>query len=90
MNKTELAEAIAAKTGQTKTDSSAAVEALIETVTAELKKGEEVSLAGFGKFTVSNRAAREGRNPSTGEKIQIPASRAASFKALKALKEALN
>jgi len=64
MNKSELAEAIAASTGQTKTDATAAVEATIAAVTAELKKGGEVSLAGFGKFTVSNRAAREGRNPS--------------------------
>ena len=90
MNKSELVDAVASHTGQSKADSGAAVDAVFATITSEMKKGGEVNVAGFGKFGVTERAAREGRNPSTGETIQIKASKGASFKALKALKDALN
>lgn len=90
MNKNELADAVAAHTGQSKADAQAAAEAVFATIQSELKSGGEVNIAGFGKFSVTERAAREGRNPLTGEKIQIKASRGASFKALKGLKDALN
>ena len=90
MNKTELITAMAENASLTKKDSEAALNAFIECVTAELKKGEKVSIPGFATFEVSERAAREGKNPSTGEKLSIPAKKAVKFKALKALKEAVN
>lgn len=90
MNKNELIDSVASHTGQSKADAQAAVDAVFATITSELKSGGEVNVAGFGKFGVTNRAAREGRNPLTGEKIQIKASRGANFKALKALKDAMN
>ncbi|MCQ2511263.1 MAG: HU family DNA-binding protein [Lachnospiraceae bacterium] len=90
MNKTELVAAIAEKTGLKKTDCEAALKAFIDTVTEELKKGEKVQLVGFGTFEVSERAAREGRNPQTGESMQISASKNPKFKAGKALKDQLN
>ena len=90
MNKTELVAAIAEKTELTKKDSEKALKAFIDVVTEELKKGEKVQLVGFGTFEVSERAAREGRNPLTGEKMQIKASKAPKFKAGKALKDAVN
>ena len=90
MSKTELVAAIAEKTGLTKKDSEAAVNAFIGTVTEQLKKGEKVQLIGFGTFEVSERAARTGRSPQTGADMTIAASKAPKFKAGKALKELLN
>ena len=90
MNRKELAAAIAAETGLTKKDAEAALNAFVDVVTEELKKGEKVQLVGFGTFEVSERAAREGRNPQTGETMTIAASKAPKFKAGKALKDAVN
>ena len=90
MNKTELVEAMAKKAGLTKKDAEAAVKAFTEVVTAELKKGGKVQLVGFGTFEVAKRAAREGKNPQTGAKIKIAASKAPKFKAGKALKDTVN
>lgn len=90
MNKTELIEAMAEKTGFTKKNAEVALNAFIETVSEELVKGEKVSLVGFGTFEVSERAAREGRNPQTGETMKIAASKAPKFKAGKALKDQVN
>lgn len=90
MNKTELVAAIAEKTELSKKDSEKALKAFIETVTDELAKGEKIQLVGFGTFEVAKRAAREGRNPLTGEKMKIKASKAPKFKAGKALKDAVN
>lgn len=90
MTKQEFIEAIAAKSGLTKADSSRAVEAFIETVTCTLKKGDKVTLTGFGVFSVSKRAARSGRNPRTGEVVKIAASNSVKFKTGSKLKEAIN
>ncbi|HGJ5865796.1 HU family DNA-binding protein [Arsenophonus nasoniae] len=90
MNKTELINQIADKTSLTKKDSEKVLNALIETVTETLKAGDEVQLVGFGSFQVKQRAAREGRNPKTGEALKIAASNVPSFKAGKTLKEAVN
>ena len=90
MNKTELVAAISEKTELTKKDSEKALKALIDVVAEELKKGEKVQLVGFGTFEVSERAAREGRNPQTGETMKIEASKAPKFKAGKAFKDAVN
>lgn len=90
MSKTELVAAIAEKTGLTKKDSEAAVNAFVETVTEQLKNGEKVQLIGFGTFEVSERAERVGRNPQTGTEMTIAASKVLKFKAGKALKELLN
>ena len=90
MNKTELITAIADKTGLSKKDAEKALKAFTETVTAELTAGEKVQIVGFGTFEVSERAAREGRNPHTGETLSIAASKAPRFKAGKALKDAIN
>ena len=90
MNKTELVAAIAAKAELSKKDSEKALAAFVETVTEELKKGEKAQLVGFGTFEVSERAARDGRNPQTGETMKINASKAPRFKAGKALKDAVN
>lgn len=90
MNKVELTAAIAEETGLSKKDADAAVKAFTDVVTEELKKGGKVQLVGFGTFEVSERAAREGRNPQTGETMQIPASKAPKFKAGKAFKDELN
>ena len=87
MNKTELAAAIAAKAGLSKKDAEAAVKAFIDVVSEELKDGGKVQLVGFGTFEVSERSARQGRNPQTGETIEISASRTPKFKAGKALKD---
>lgn len=89
MNKTELVAAIAEKTELSKKDSEKALKAFIDVVTEELQKGEKIQLVGFGTFEVADRAAREGRNPLTGEKMQIEASKAPKFKAGKALKDAI-
>ena len=90
MNKTELVEAMAAQAKISKTDADKAVKALVDVVTKELKKGEKVTLIGFGTFEVSKRSARKGRNPQTGAEIKIKASKAPKFKAGKALKDAVN
>ena len=90
MNKTELVTAIAEQAELSKKDSEKALKAFINVVTDELKKGEKIQLVGFGTFEVIERAAREGRNPLTGEKMSIKASKAPKFKAGKALKDAVN
>ncbi|MBS7303328.1 MAG: HU family DNA-binding protein [Lachnospiraceae bacterium] len=90
MNKTELVAAMAEKAGLSKKDAEAALKAFTETVADELKKGEKVQLVGFGTFEVSERAAREGRNPQTGATMKIAASKAPKFKAGKALKDSIN
>jgi len=90
MNKTELVAAIADKAELSKKDSEKALKAFIDVVTEELKKGDKVQLVGFGTFEVSERAAREGRNPQTGKTMKIAACKAPKFKAGKALKDAVN
>lgn len=90
MNKSELVDSIAASAGLTKADAGRALDAFVDGVTAALKKGDSVSLVGFGTFAVRKRAARTGRNPRTGETIQIKASNNPAFKAGKALKDAVN
>ena len=90
MNKSELIAAIASKTGATKKDAEATLNAFIDVVTETLVKGDKVQLVGFGSFEVRKRAARKGRNPQTKEEIKIPASKAPVFKAGKALKELVN
>lgn len=90
MNKTELVAAIAEKAEISKKDSEKALKALIDVVSEQLKKGEKVQLVGFGTFEVSERAAREGRNPQTGKTMKIAACKAPKFKAGKALKDAVN
>ncbi len=89
MNKTELIAAVAQKTGLTKKDAERVVNATVETVVENLKKGEKVQLSGFGIFEVKNREARVGRNPRTKQTINIPASRQPIFKASKTLKDAV-
>lgn len=88
-NKADLIEKVAASTDLTKKDATSAVEAVFETITNTLAEGEKVQIIGFGNFEVRDRAARKGRNPQTGEEIQIPASKVPAFKAGKALKEAV-
>ena len=90
MNKTELVAAMAEQTNLSKKDAEAALKAFIDVVSEELKKGEKVQLVGFGTFEVSERAAREGRNPQTGETMEIKASKTPKFKAGKGLKEMMN
>jgi DNA-binding protein HU-beta len=90
MNKTELAQAVAARGGVDSSAAKAAVDAVFETIADELAGGGEVSVSGFGKFSVADRAARQGVNPATGEKIQIAASKAAKFSPASALKNKLN
>ena len=90
MNKTELVADMAESADLSKKDAEKALKAFIEVVTDELKKDEKVQLVGFGTFEVAQRAAREARNPLTGEKMQIKASKAPKFKAGKALKDAVN
>jgi len=90
MNKQELITAIAEKAEMEKDDAKKALNAFIEVVGDELKKGEKIQIIGFGTFEVSERAAREGRNPQTGEAMEIKASRNPKFKAGKALKDSLN
>lgn len=90
MNKAELVAAIAEKAELSKKDSEKALKAFVDVVTEELVKGEKVQLVGFGTFEVSERPAREGRNPQTGETMNIAASKAPKFKAGKALKDVIN
>ncbi len=89
MNKAELINAVAEKADLSKKDTELAVNAVIDVITAALKKGDKVQLVGFGGFEVKSRAARTGRNPKTKEPIKIPASKVPVFKAGKALKDAV-
>ena len=90
MNRKELIDALADKTGSTKADANRNIGALIEIITATLKKGDNVALVGFGTFEVRKRAARIGRNPATGAELKIKASKAPAFKAGATLKTAVN
>ncbi len=90
MNKSELIERISDAADISKADAGRALEAALDAIAESLKNAEPVSLVGFGTFAVRERAARTGRNPQTGETIQIAASRSPAFKAGKALKDALN
>lgn len=90
MNKSELIDAVAAGADISKAAAGRAVDAMVDAVTTALKEGDQVSLIGFGTFLVRERSARTGRNPRTGETINIAASKAPSFKAGKALKDAVN
>ena len=90
MNKTEFISAIAEKAELSNKDAEKALKAFTDEVEEELKKGEKIQLVGFGTFEVSERAAREGRNPQTGETMKIEACKAPKFKAGKALKDAVN
>jgi DNA-binding protein HU-beta len=90
MNKAELIEAVSAQAGLQKADATRAVDAVFETITSALKSGDSVALLGFGTFVVKGRAARAGRNPRTGETIEIAASNVPGFKAGKGLKDAVN
>jgi DNA-binding protein HU-beta len=90
MNKGELIESVATSANLSKADAGRAVDAIIDSISGALKSGSQVSLVGFGTFTVKKRAARQGRNPRTGETIQIKASNVPGFKAGKALKDAVN
>jgi len=90
MNKSELIEAIATSANLSKADATRALEATVSTVTNSLKQGQNVTIVGFGTFLVRESKARTGRNPRTGESIEIAASRRPSFKAGKGLKDALN
>lgn len=89
MNKTELVAYVAGTTDITKKDATKAVEAVFEAIESALKQGDKVQLIGFGNFEVRERAARKGRNPQTGEEIEIPASKIPAFKPGKSLKEAV-
>lgn len=90
MNKTELIDAVADNAELSKAAAGRALDAVIETVTKALKKGDTVTLVGFGTFSVRKRRARTGRNPRTGEAIKIKASKVPGFKAGKALRDAIN
>ena len=89
MNKTELVNAVAEQSGLTKKDAAKAVEAVFDSISGALTKGDKVQLIGFGNFEVRERAARTGRNPQTGEELKIEASKVPAFKAGKALKDAV-
>jgi DNA-binding protein HU-beta len=90
MNKSELADAVANTADLSKASAARAVDAIVDSITAALRKGDQVSVVGFGTFLVRERAARSGRNPRTGEMIRIGASKVPGFKPGKALKDALN
>jgi DNA-binding protein HU-beta len=90
MNKNEFVDRVAEHAGMTKSDAGKAVDAVFDAITEALKKGDDVRIVGFGTFAASKRAAREGRNPRTGETIQIKASNQPKFTAGKGLKDALN
>lgn len=90
MNKAELVEQVAEKTGKTKKEASMTVDSVFQTISDALKEGEKVTLIGFGNFEVRERAARKGRNPQTGEEIEIKASKVPAFKPGKQLKDAVN
>jgi DNA-binding protein HU-beta len=90
LNKNDLVAAVASESGLSKSDATRAVESVFESITNALKTGSEVRLVGFGTFSITNRKASTGRNPRTGEPIQIPASKQPKFKAGKGLKQAVN
>ncbi|MDP5053943.1 MAG: HU family DNA-binding protein [Congregibacter sp.] len=90
MNKSELIDAIASAADINKSDAGRALDAVVDSITDTLKRGDQVALVGFGTFSVKHRAARDGRNPQTGETIKIKASNVPGFKAGKALKDAVN
>ena len=90
MNKAELIEAVASAANLSKADAGRAVDAVIESITEELRKGGQVAVVGFGTFSVKHRAARQGRKPKTGDTIEIAASNVPGFKAGKALRDAVN
>ena len=90
MNKAELVNAVSTSASLSKSDAARAIDATIEAITQSLQSGDQVTVVGFGTFLVRNRSARTGRNPRTGEAINIPAGKAAGFKPGKALKDALN
>lgn len=90
MNKTELTEAVASATDLSKAAAARAVDAVLESITGALKSGDQVTIPGFGTFLVRERAARQGRNPQTGEMMEIKAAKVPSFKAGKGLKDAVN
>ncbi len=90
MNKTELIDAVAESADISKAAATRAVDTVLESITSSLANGDSVALVGFGTFSVKDRAARTGRNPRTGEPIDIPAAKVPSFKAGKALKDAVN
>ncbi len=90
VNKNDLVAAVAAAAGLSKVDAASAVDGVFSSITDALSSGDDVRLVGFGTFSVAQRAASEGRNPRTGEKIQIPASKQPKFKAGKGLKDAVN
>jgi DNA-binding protein HU-beta len=90
MNKAQLVEAVAKDSGLSKADSARALDSLLVTVTKALKKGDDVAITGFGKWSVARRGARTGRNPQTGEKVKIRASKAPKFTPGATLKGALN
>ena len=90
MTKTEFVDQVADRAGLSKKDAADAVDAVLDTIEQALKRGSDVTFSGFGKFSVSQRNAREGRNPATGETIQIAASRVPKFTPGAALKKALN
>ncbi len=90
MNKNELIAEVANTAGMSKTDAGRALDGVFDSISASLTKGDEVRLVGFGTFSVANRRASQGRNPRTGERIQIKASKQPKFKAGKALKESVN
>ncbi len=90
MNKSELIDAVASATELSRADATRATDAVLDSIISTLVKGDQVTLVGFGTFSVRDRAARAGRNPQTGETIQIKASKSPGFKAGKAFKDALN
>jgi DNA-binding protein HU-beta len=90
VTKADLVNSIAEKAGLSKADAEKALKAFTDAVTGALKAGEKVSLVGFGTFSVGERAARQGQNPQTGAKINIPAAKVPKFKAGKALKDSIN
>lgn len=90
MNKTELIDSIAGKSGLSKADAAKALDALIESVTEGLSNGDRIALVGFGSWSVEQRGARTGRNPRTGDAIQIPAKKVVKFKAGAGLSNAVN
>ncbi|MBW3601925.1 MAG: HU family DNA-binding protein [Actinobacteria bacterium] len=90
MNKTELIDTTADNVGLTKTDVHKTLEAMLDTITREVRRGEKVALTGFGTFELRKRAARTGRNPQTGERMRVPASKAPAFKPGKAFKDAVS
>lgn len=90
MNKSELIDAAATSSGLTKSDVTKALDSIVETISGAVQQGDKVSLTGFGTFEMRERAARTGRNPQTGEALEVAASKAPAFKPAKAFKDAVN